>query len=449
VTDLNIQGGRTGLHLEVDVPSDKSISHRSIIFSSLAEGTTVIHNFLLAEDTLNTLDIFRKLGVTISNQQNTVTVIGLGMRGLKNSEEPLDVGNSGTAIRLILGVLSGQSFSSEISGDESIVKRPMKRVTDPLTVMGGTFYSQENGCWVAVKKGEPCTPPLRVDGIANLSGIDYKMPISSAQVKSAILLAGLYSEESIEIHDPGKSRDHTEVMLAQFGLSVEIDNGRVMMNRGPKILKSPGEINVPVDISSAAFWLVAALILPNCSVTIKNVGLNKTRDGVLTVLKQMGANLVIDLDPLISGGELTGTVTAKSSSLQGVVFPVDSIATYIDEIPILAVAASFAEGETILSGAAELRVKESDRIKTTCAMLQSFGVQVSEHEEGFCIKGKGTIQPAQCESFSDHRIAMSAAIFSLMLDDSSRVLNTKCIETSYPGFIDTLRLFSKEVTVCD
>ncbi len=430
----------------ITVPSDKSISHRAIIFSSLALGKTIISNFLQAEDTLHTIQIFKDLGVKIEQKGELIEVTGVGLKGLKQASKVLDVGNSGTGIRLILGVLAGQLFESEITGDESIQTRPMKRVVNPLLQMGASFkVMDEQGMWVNAASREQITAPLQVKGSDNLQAINYCMPVSSAQVKSAILLAGLYAKGVTTISDPGMSRDHTERMLQHFGVSVVTEDNTITLSPGQELV-SPGKLQVPVDISSAAFWLVLGTILPEAKITIPGVGINPTRIGIITVLREMGANIMLTNESQIKG-EPVADITVSSSNLKAITIHGDIIPTLIDEIPIIAVAAAFAQGKTIIKEAKELRVKESDRIKTTCNLLREFGANVEELEDGLIIEGQCSLHPAQIHSSKDHRIAMSAAIMSLAIQGESSIIDVGCIKTSYPDFLNTLQLISKGVKV--
>ncbi|MDD5457211.1 MAG: 3-phosphoshikimate 1-carboxyvinyltransferase [Candidatus Margulisbacteria bacterium] len=440
---LEVKGQSLPINTTISVPADKSISHRAIIFSALAQGTTIINNFLTAEDTLNTLKIFRQLGVPISRKSSTVIVTGVGLYGLKKTDVVLNSGNSGTGIRLILGVLAGQNFSSVITGDESIRTRPMKRVVLPLTQMGAVFYSQDkNKQWVSALNQEKITAPLKVVPGKGLSAIKYEMPVSSAQVKSAVLLAGLYAKGVTEVIDPGFSRDHTERTLAHFGVNI-VRAGRSVLLHPARVLVSPGSIQVPADISSAAFWMVLGLIAKNARIILPNVGLNPTRTGILSVLKQMGADLIISNESQ-KEGEPIGDIEVKSSKLQAIKIEGDIVPTLIDEIPIIAVAAAFAQGKTVIRNAAELRVKESDRIKTTIEFLRNFGVEVEELEDGLIITGQCKLKPATCDSHKDHRIAMSCAIMSSVLTGTSSIIDVDCISTSYPGFIENLRTINRE-----
>ncbi len=422
------------------VPADKSISHRAIILSSLAKGTTTIHNFLAAQDTLHTLQIFQQMGVNINRDgaTNTVTVTGVGLHGLRSSSTVLDVGNSGTGIRLILGILSGQPFKTTITGDASIQKRPMKRVVDPLTLMGATFSLTPTG-----------TAPVTVTGKVALNAIDYAMPVSSAQVKSAILFAGLYANGPTVVRDPGRSRDHTERMMRHFGVQVENPDATSVIVFPPPIdLVSPKELTIPSDISSAAFWMVLAAIRPNTILTLLNVGLNPTRTGIIDVMTAMKVNINVS-DIRQVEGEPIGDITVKSSrdGLTAVTLDQSTfdMATFIDEIPIIAVLAAFASGVTTIRDAQELRVKESDRIQTTLAMLKAFGVVADELPDGLRITG-GTVQHVgTVESHGDHRIAMAGSILSLAIEGRSGIIDVDCVDTSYPGFAQGLSLMAAEV----
>lgn len=412
------------------IPSDKSISHRSVMFGSLAKGTTHITNFLMGEDCLSTIRCFRDLGVTIDVQPETheVWVHGKGLHGLQPAHHVLDCGNSGTTVRLISGILSGQNFETTLTGDASIQKRPMKRVTLPLSQMGAHLEAKEdNFCPITIYPSQ-------------LKGIDYISPVASAQVKSAILLAGLYADSPTSVTEPAISRDHTERMLTAFGASIITDGQKVTINPCKELYAT--DIVVPGDISSAAFLMVAALITPNSEITIKNVGINPTRRGILDVLLRMGANITC-LDEKTVGGEPVCDLLVQSSKLHGTTIDGDIIPTLIDEIPILAVAALFAEGETIIRDAAELRVKESDRIETLCTELYKLKADITPLPDGMIIRGGTLLEGgALLESYHDHRIAMSLSILASRLDTPCTLEHAECVAISFPNFFELLSTHS-------
>ncbi|MEK6557854.1 MAG: 3-phosphoshikimate 1-carboxyvinyltransferase, partial [Candidatus Margulisiibacteriota bacterium] len=397
---LIVQGGTAEMARHtIDVPADKSISHRAMILSALCEGTTRIHHYLLAEDTLNTMKIFQKLGVSIERKEDTITVKGVGLSGLRKPESTLDVGNSGTAMRLILGVLAGQPFEAVITGDASIQIRPMKRVVAPLTAMGAEFYVRNHlNEWVHAEDLDQIRAPLKVVGRRPLMAIDHEMPVSSAQIKSSILLATLYANGATSIRDPGHSRDHTEKMLRQFGALVDTTVSQCVTLSAPVRLKSPGTVTIPSDISSASFWMVLGCILPKAEITLKRVGLNPTRTGIIKVLRMMNAAITVRNESQ-SEGELIGDVLVKTSDLKGIDIDnsVLDMATLIDEIPVISVAATFARGKTRIRDAGELRVKESDRIRAISRMLTSFGVQVEEMPDGFDVTGGVVLSPGEID----------------------------------------------------
>jgi 3-phosphoshikimate 1-carboxyvinyltransferase len=415
------------------IPGDKSVSHRAIIIGALAHNKSVFKNFLFSEDCLNSLNIFRQLGVTIDSDEKSHTVIvdGVGLNGLKKSDAILDVGNSGTGIRLITGVLAGQPFESIITGDSSIQKRPMARIMTPLSQMGAAIISQnDNGM-----------APLIISPSPNkLKGIHYDMPVASAQVKSAILFASLFADGKTTIVEPKKCRDHTERMLAKFGADIQV-NGTTITCSGEKLLTAPDEeIIIPSDVSSAAFFIVLGLIKPNTQITIKNVGLNPTRATIIQVLEKMGAKIEItnikDLQ-----FEPYGNVTVETSELQNITVPKEIIPFIIDELPILAVAALFGTGTLTVTGAKELRVKESDRIESIAAMVTAFGGTIETYEDGFIITPASKLKQAQIKTHKDHRIAMSAFIAAEAANIHCDVDDADCIKTSFPNFFEILEKF--------
>ena len=410
---------------------DKSISHRAIMFSSIAKGKTKITNFLMGQDCLSTIDCFRKMGVDISIDNRNVIVNGVGLTGLEKPKDVLDVGNSGTTIRLLSGILAGNDFESILIGDESIAKRPMKRVTDPL---------REMGCRIEGKDDANYTP-IKIYG-GNLNGIDYKMPVSSAQVKSALILASLYANNSSIIREKSRSRNHTEIMLNSFGADIKVNNLDINVNP-IKELYSPEEINVVGDISSAAFIIAGATIVPKSEVIIKNVGLNETRTGILEVLSNMNGNFEI-MNKRVSNGEFVGDLVVRySDNLIGTTIDSDLIPRLIDEIPIIAIMATQAEGQTIIKDAKELKVKESNRIKAMVDNLKKMGSDIEELDDGMIIKGKNKLNGAYINTFNDHRIAMAFSIASLISNGKVKLDNKSCIDISFPGYLNLLNTLLK------
>ncbi len=412
-------GGRlTG---QVRVPGDKSISHRSVMLGSIAEGTTQVRGFLEGEDAMATLAAMRALGVRIDGPSaGELTIHGVGLQGLSKPARPLDLGNSGTSMRLFAGLLAGQPFATEMRGDASLMRRPMRRVTDPLALMGASIHPTENG-----------TAPLRIEPVAGLRGLDYDMPVASAQVKSAILLAGLYARGSTRVCEPAVTRDHTERMLAALGYPVNAADGAVSLQGGGRL--SGGTIEVPADISSAAFFLVGASIAPGSELVLEEVGLNPSRTGVIEILRQMGAS--IEVEPLGEGdGEPVGRLTVRSADLQGIDIPPHLVPLAIDEFPAIFIAAACARGETILSGAEELRVKESDRIAVMADGLTAMGIEVDTRPDGARIVG-GRLQGAQVRAHGDHRVAMAFAMAGLAADGPVEISQCAEVDTSFPGFV--------------
>jgi len=415
----NLQGN-------IKVPGDKSISHRSVMLGALANGKTEIEGFLTGEDCLNTARAFQSMGVKIEGLGSEKMIIhGVGLDGLQEPTSILDVGNSGTSMRLMLGILAGQNFYSVITGDESLSQRPMARVTKPLSDMGAKIYGRDNGNLA----------PLTVIG-QELTNQEYHSPIASAQVKSCILLAGLYADGTTTIIEPEKSRDHTERMLEYFGAEIEVEGLKVKVKGKPNLQGK--RIKVPSDISSAAFFIVAALINQNSELVLKDVGLNPTRDGILEVLQDMKADYEL-LDKRLENKEPIADIKVKSSNLQATTIGGEVIPKLIDEIPILAIAATQAEGETIIKDAEELRVKETDRIKAMVTEMRRLGIEVEEREDGMVIPGSQTIKGGcRCQSYGDHRIAMSLAIAGLIAEEEVIIQNTECINTSFPSFSDLI-----------
>lgn len=406
---------------EIRVPGDKSMSHRSIMLGSLADGVTHVRGFLNAEDAMSTLEAFRAMGVKIEGPVNgEVTIHGVGKHGLQAPTKPLYLGNSGTSMRLLSGLLAGQPFNSTLTGDESLESRPMRRVTAPLALMGAEIETQENG-----------TAPLHIKGKAGqLQGIHYDMPIASAQVKSCLLLAGMYAEGDTTVTEPAPTRDHTERMLTGFGYPVKREGSTATINNQGKLTAT--QIDVPSDISSAAFFLVGASIAPDSDVTLNHVGINPTRTGVIDILRLMGADIEV-LNQRSVGGEPVADLRVRSSQLKGIEIPEHLVPLAIDEFPVLFVAAACAEGQTTLTGAKELRVKESDRIQVMADGLQILGVDAQPTEDGMVIQG-GSIGTGVVESHGDHRIAMSFSIAGLRSSGPITINNCANVNTSFPEF---------------
>ncbi len=413
---------------EVSIPGDKSISHRSIILGSLAKGRTRVQGFLESEDCLNTLRAFRQMGVEIRKVQPTEYLItGSGLYGLKEPDQVIDCGNSGTSMRLLTGVLAAQKFYSVLTGDDSLRNRPMDRVIEPLSRMGAQIWGR-SGYYA----------PLSIRG-TGLNGLTYTLPVASAQVKSAILLAGLYADGDIQISEPGYSRDHTERMLKGFGIELKKERTQILMPYEKERVLEAQDICVPGDISSAAFFIAAGLIVPGSEIYIKNVGINSTRSGILEVIKQMGGNLKI-LNQHLEGGEPVADILVKSSQLRGVTIAGEIIPTLIDELPIIALLASQAEGETVISDAGELRVKETDRIKAMVMELTKLGVEIIEKPDGMIIHGPATLTGGcMVDSHGDHRIAMTMGIAELLTREGLTMKDRQSINTSFPQFYELLR----------
>lgn len=419
---------------EISIPGDKSISHRAVMLGSLAKGTTEITHFLQGEDCLSTISCFRKLGIDIENDEKRILIHGKGLHGLTAPREILDCGNSGTTTRLLSGILSGQSFSSTLTGDASIQKRPMKRIIDPLSQMGASITSlRNNNC-----------APLTVEG-KPLKGIHYHSPIASAQVKSAVLLAGLYAEGPTSVTEPYVSRNHSEIMLSAFGANVSCQDTTATILPEPAL--EGQKITVPGDISSAAYFIAAGLLVPGSELLLKNVGINPTRDGILQAAKAMGADIQL-LNPGKSNGEQTADLLITSAPLKGTEIGGALIPALIDEIPIIAIMAAFAEGTTIIKDAAELKVKESNRIQVMADNLTALGCPVEPTEDGMVIHGGQPLHGAVIDSHKDHRIAMSFAVASLLIEGETRILNKECVQISFPGFYHTLsRLAGRELNL--
>lgn len=415
---------KTSLKGEIHPPGDKSISHRSVMIGSIAEGATEITNFLNGEDCIATIKAFEKMGVAIDGKgTNNVIVHGVGLDGLKEADDVLDMGNSGTSTRLIAGILAGQPFYSVMTGDASLRSRPMKRVADPLRLMGAKVYG---------RKGDYA--PLTILG-GNLKAIDYQTPVASAQIKSCILLAGLYADGETSVTEVAESRDHTERMLRSFGAEIMSSNLVHSVQGRPKLVGH--KVNVPSDISSAAYFIVAGLICPNSEIIIKNVGVNPTRTGIIDALKQMGGN--IDIQNIREeSDEPVADLYIRSSKLKGASFSGDIIVRMIDEIPILVLAGTQAEGKTTIRDAHELRVKESDRITTTVTEFRKIGAELDELEDGIIVAGESKLKGGDCESHGDHRMAMSLAIAGLVSETGTAIHNIECVNTSFPEFWEML-----------
>ncbi len=419
ITFIAEAGGRLTGGLRV--PGDKSISHRSIMLGSLAEGVTEVKGFLEGEDSLATLQAFRAMGVRIEGPDNGgVTIHGVGLHGLKAPVEPLDLGNSGTSMRLLAGLMAGQAFDVEMQGDASLSKRPMKRVTEPLALMGAKVGTTDAG-----------TPPLNVHGAQKLHGIDYRMPVASAQVKSCLLLAGLYADTPTCVTEPAPTRDHTERMLRGFGYPVKTVGATACVEPGGKLTATT--IDVPADISSATFFMVGAAIAEGSDVTLEHVGINPTRIGVINILRLMGADLTVTNEREV-GGEPVADIRVRSSKLKGIRIPEDQVPLAIDEFPALFVAAACAEGETVLTGAEELRVKESDRIQVMADGLAALGIDAEATPDGIVIQG-GSLGSGTVDSHGDHRIAMSFAMAALRASGRITIRDCANVNTSFPDFI--------------
>ncbi|MCP8968762.1 3-phosphoshikimate 1-carboxyvinyltransferase [Ectobacillus ponti] len=422
---MKLTRAENGLRGTIRVPGDKSISHRAVMFGAIAEGTTTISGFLPGEDCLSTISCFRKLGVEIRQEGDYVEVQGTGLHGLQEPDEVLDVGNSGTTIRLMLGVLANTPFHSCLIGDKSIAKRPMKRVTVPLKQMGAQIDGREGGQYT----------PISIRG-GNVKGMHYVSPVASAQVKSAVLLAGLQGDGVTAVTEPEKSRDHTERMLRAFGCEVQVDGMTVSVQGGQQLHAT--HIEVPGDISSAAFFLVAGAVVPNSRIKLQKVGLNPTRTGILEVLQQMGASITIE-NVQNEDFEPYGDVTVEYSSLRGVEIGGDVIPRLIDEIPILALAAAQAEGTTVIKDAAELKVKETNRIDTVVDELKKLGAHIEATPDGMIIHGRTPLRGASVSSHGDHRIGMMLGIAACLADGEMLIENSEAAAVSYPTFFAELQ----------
>ena len=425
-----------GLHGEIEIPGDKSISHRSVMFGALAKGTTEITHFLQGADCLSTIGCFRAMGIEIENTPEKILVHGRGLHGLTAPAGTLDVGNSGTTTRLISGILSGQPFATTLSGDASLNSRPMKRIMEPLSLMGADIQSQNgNGC-----------APLQINHHLNpgshpeLKHIHYRSRVASAQVKSAVLLAGLYADGVTEVTEPTLSRNHTELMLNGFGanvITINHDDGSATASIQPCEELFARQIQVPGDISSAAYFIAAGLLVPNSELLIRNVGINPTRAGLLEVCRAMGADITY-VNQTSASGEPTADLLVRSSSLHGTTVEGAIIPTLIDEIPMIAVMAAFAEGTTVIKDAAELKVKETDRIKTTTEALLAMGADVVPTEDGMIIHGGNPLHGTDINSYLDHRIAMAFSIAGLAAAGTTTIQDSRCVDVSYPEFYESL-----------
>lgn len=411
---------------QVNVPSDKSISHRSALIAALADKPVVIRNFLWSEDCISTINCLRKLGVKIDVlDKRDIVVEGKSLYGLAEPMDVLDARNSGTTMRLLSGILAGQSFMSVMTGDESLRQRPMGRIIAPLSQMGSRVYGRENSRYA----------PLIFLPAESLRAVSYQSPVASAQVKSAILLAGLYGDGPTQVREPFLSRNHTELMLEAYGVKLECGNNAVTLYPCEKLI-APDEIVVPGDISSAAFWLVAATIIPESDLILNNVGINPTRTGVLDVLTRMGARITLS-NKRFAGKEPVADIHVEASQLVGTTIDAEILPRLIDEIPALAVAALYAEGRTVISGAGELRVKETDRIRSLVSEMGRLGAQVTEMDDGMVIDGQQPLISARCESRGDHRIAMALAVAG-MAGNGVQISDAECVAVSYPDFFSEI-----------
>jgi len=420
---------------ELTVPGDKSISHRAVMLGAVAEGTSTVNGFLEGEDCLATLAACRALGVAIDTSDGRVTIEGRGFAGLKPPDAPLDFGNSGTGLRLMTGLLAAADFDVELTGDESLKRRPMRRIIDPLAAMGATVGSSDG------------KPPLKIEGGASLHGIDYSLAVASAQVKSSLLLAALSAAGRTTLRSPGPSRDHTERMLVAMGAHLEQDaESGVIAIEGPTTL-APVELEIPGDFSSAAFFIVAGCLGAEDGLLIKNVGINPTRTGLLTVLAAMGADIAVENSRTV-GVEPVADLYVKKSRLHGIEVPPELVPLAIDEFPILFVAAAAASGRTIVRGAAELRHKECDRLAVMATALCALGGSAAELPDGLIVDG-GRLRSGRIDSHGDHRVAMALAVAALACDDAIEITNTDQVSTSFPGFVETAVLAGIDIALID
>lgn len=420
---LKIDFKKPSLNGSIRIPGDKSISHRSIMFGAMAEGKTTVEGFLLGADCLSTIDCFRNMGVEIELSGDRVTIQSGGAAGWKEPASILDTGNSGTTTRLMLGLLAATDFHSVMVGDDSIAKRPMRRIVDPLRQMGADIRGRQNGQFT----------PLAIQG-TKLSAINYTLPVASAQVKSAILLAAFYADGITSIEEPVATRDHTEIMLGHFGADIKRDGNKILLEGGQKL--RAGHVKVPGDISSAAFMIGAALITENSEVHLENVGINPTRTGIIDVVMEMGADL--EVNELDSEGERAAELIIRSSKLKGVEISGDLIPRLIDEIPVIALIATQCHGTTVIRDAEELRVKETDRIAAVVDELSKMGADITATEDGMIINGPTPLVGADMKTYGDHRLGMMAAVAALAADGPVRIDEPDCIAVSYPGFMEHL-----------
>jgi len=416
---------------EISVQGDKSISHRAVILGSIAEGTTRVTNFLPSEDCIRTIKAFEAMGINIEMNRNTLIINGKGLNGLTEPNDVMDMRNSGTSARLLCGLLSGQPFFSVMTGDSSLRRRPMKRVADPLRMMGATIWGRGGGDFL----------PMCIKG-SEIKGITYKLPVASAQVKSAILFAGLYAKGITSVEEITTSRDHTERMMVYFGINLMRKGSILIVEGGEK--PSAKEVEVPGDISAAAFFMVGASLIEGSEVVIKDVGINPTRTGIIDILRKMGASIEIS-NQREMGAEPAGDIRIKSALLKGIEIKGDVIPRCVDELPVICIAAAVAEGETVIKDASELRVKESDRIAVMAECLSRVGVEVETYPDGMRIKGGMGLKGTVCNSHGDHRIAMSMAIAGLITEGEMTIEDTECINTSFPEFEETLRKLVKRI----
>lgn len=421
---MKLETKAQGLHGSLRIPGDKSISHRSIMFGSLAKGVTTVRDILRGEDVLSTMQVFRDLGVTIEDDGDVVRIHGVGFDGLKAPQNKLDMGNSGTSIRLISGVLAGQDFEVEMFGDDSLSKRPMDRVTIPLRQMGVEVSGQT----------DRDLPPLKMHGSKSLNPIHYQLPVASAQVKSALIFAALQADGESVIIEKEKTRNHTEDMIQQFGGQLQVDGKEIRISGGQSFTAQ--EVVVPGDISSAAFWLVAGLVVPNSKIVLENVGINETRTGIIDVIKDMGGKITLsDIDQVAK----SATITVETSELKGTEIGGDIIPRLIDELPIITLLATQAQGKTVIRDAEELKVKETDRIQVVADALNAMGADIVPTEDGMIISGKTALHGAEVNTLGDHRIGMMTAIAALLVQDGEVDLQrAEAINTSYPSFFSDL-----------
>lgn len=416
---------KNNIHAAITVPGDKSISHRSIMFGALAEGITEIEGFLMGEDCLSTISCFQKLGIDIQKQSEKIIVHGKGLHGLTAPTQTLDVGNSGTTLRLLSGILAAQPFCSHLTGDASIQKRPMNRVAAPLRQMGAVLKGRDSQNLFA---------PFTIEG-RKLNGITYTLPVASAQVKSAVLLAGLFAEGQTAVIEPEATRNHTEIMLEHMGANIKKIGNTIYCN--PVSQLHGTKIAVPADISSAAYFMVLGCVCKNSRLLLKNVGINETRTGIIDVLKAMGGNIAIENESVVNG-EKRADIVVKTASLHGTTIGGEDIPRLIDEIPVIAAAACFAEGTTIIKDAQELKVKESNRIDTVVTELKKFGADIAKTEDGMIIKGGKPLHGCTTQSYHDHRIAMSMAVAGICAQGKTTIVDAECANISFPHFYDIL-----------